>query len=86
MLLLFVPCIMLCEIYAVTFYPFFFSLLQTPTAVAFVNSTFVKKDSINVIVYDLNSPYFIANMSVYGFHYAHVGTNYKPIVKSQRLN
>jgi len=59
---------------------------STPTAVAFVNSTFLKKDSLDVIVYDLNSPYFIANMSVYGFHYAQVGADYKPIVKSQKID
>lgn len=58
--------------------------LQSPTAVAFVNTTFIKEDSLDVIVYDLNSPGFIANMSVYGYHYPKP-LGYKSIVLTKPI-
>lgn len=58
-------------------------LLQTPTAVAFINSTFVSEHRVDAIVYDLNFPEFEANMTVYGYKWSRPGS-YKPIVLAER--
>jgi len=46
-----------------TYVAFSFS---SPTAVAMINTTFVKEQEFNAIVYDMNTEHFIANMSIYG--------------------
>ncbi len=40
--------------------------LQSPTAMALINTTFVSEKEFNAIVYDMNTEHFIANISVYG--------------------
>lgn len=39
---------------------------QSPTAMVLVNTTFVTEHEFNVIVYDLNTEHFVANISIYG--------------------
>lgn len=41
--------------------------LQSPSAILFVNSTNIRDNSFDAIVYDLNRPEFTANMSIYGY-------------------
>lgn len=39
---------------------------NSPTAMALVNTTFVKEQEFNAAVYDMSTEHFVANMSVYG--------------------
>lgn len=59
-------------------------LFQSPTAIAFVNSSFLGEHGIDAIAYDLNSPFFEANMSVYGYNYNDKPKTYKPLVIARR--
>lgn len=58
--------------------------LQTSSAIAFMNSTFITEHSVDAIVYDLNYPEFRANMIVYGYDSSSKPSTYKPIVLSRR--
>jgi len=53
---------------------------ESPTANAFINSTFIKEHEFDAIVYDLNFPFFVANMSVYGYDHFDKPASYKSIV------
>lgn len=55
-------------------------MFQSPTAIAFINSTFLNENGFNCIVYDMNSPFFVANMSVYGYDNFDKPDTYKSIV------
>lgn len=39
---------------------------QSPTAMVLINSSFVKEQEFNAIVYDMNTEHFVANISIYG--------------------
>jgi len=39
---------------------------NSPTAIAFVNTTFVLKNEFSTIAYDMNVEHFVANVSIYG--------------------
>ncbi|XP_055316376.1 uncharacterized protein LOC129576024 [Sitodiplosis mosellana] len=59
---------------------------DSATAIAFVNSTFVGEHGLNVIVYDLNSPFFVANMSIYGYDTFDKPETFKSIVTKHKKN
>ncbi|XP_031630808.1 uncharacterized protein LOC116345515 [Contarinia nasturtii] len=59
---------------------------DSPTAIAFINSTYLSEHQVNVIAYDLNNPYFEANMSVYGYDSRVKPDSYKPIVIKSKKN
>lgn len=62
-----------------------FIRLQSKSAVAFLNSSFVGEHKIDAIVYDLNSPGFEAKMTVYGYdRQSKPAGTYVPIVLSQK--
>lgn len=62
-------------------FKFFF---QYPTATAFINSSFVGENKLNAIVYDLNTPWFIANMTIFGYR-GYKPAAYSPIVQKRRI-
>lgn len=56
-------------------------ILQSATAVAFVNSTFIEENQFSAIVYDLSAYNFIANVSIFGYENGLKPVDYRPILK-----
>ncbi|XP_031638359.1 uncharacterized protein LOC116350645 [Contarinia nasturtii] len=53
---------------------------NSPTATAFLNSSFIQPHSFSAIVYDLNRPQFTVNFNVYGYQASEKPTQYKSIL------
>ncbi|XP_055321222.1 uncharacterized protein LOC129577743 [Sitodiplosis mosellana] len=53
---------------------------DSPTATAFLNSSFIQPHSFNAIVYDLNRPQFTVNFNVYGYRASDKPSQYKSIL------
>lgn len=53
---------------------------QSPTATAFLNSSFIQPHRFNAIVYDLNRPQFTVNINVYGYNTSDKPVLYKSIL------
>lgn len=55
-------------------------LFQSSSAILFLNSSFIRENSFNAMVYDLNSPAFTATMSIYGYTDSDKPTKWKSII------
>lgn len=53
--------------------------LQSPTAIVFLNTSYIAEHSVNTIVYDLNKSQLTGNMSIYGFETKNKPENFKVI-------
>lgn len=62
-----------------------FSYLQSPTAIAFINSTFVLQNEFSAVTYDMNAEHFVANVSIYGFKNFGAQTVYEEIVEPKEI-
>ncbi|KAG4066548.1 hypothetical protein HA402_007184 [Bradysia odoriphaga] len=40
--------------------------INSPTAMAMINTSYVGEQEFNAVAYDMNTEHFVANMSVYG--------------------
>ncbi|XP_037046648.1 uncharacterized protein LOC119081670 [Bradysia coprophila] len=58
---------------------------NSPTAIAFINSTFILKQELSAIAYDMNTEHFMANVSIYGFRNFGLETTYKEIIESKEI-
>lgn len=54
--------------------------IQSLTATAFLNSSFIQRSCFNAIVYDLNRPQFTVNFNVYGYYGTDKPSQYKSIL------
>lgn len=59
--------------------------LQSPTAIAFINSTFVLRREFSAIVYDMNTEHFMANVSIYGFKNSGLKATHMEIIESKEI-
>lgn len=57
---------------------------QSPTAIAFINTTFVQQSEFSAVTYDMNAEYFTANISVYGFKNFN-SQSYKEIIEPKEI-
>lgn len=57
-----------------------FHLLQSPTATAFLNSSFIEAQSFNAMVYDLSRSEFTVKYNVYGYNANDKPSHYKSIL------
>lgn len=52
---------------------------QSPTAIAFINTTLITEHAMSAVVYDMNRDSFTANLSIYGYDEWEKPSNYTPI-------
>lgn len=54
--------------------------MQSPTAVAFLNSSFIHENEFSAIVYDLSAVMFVANVSIFGYDEVFKPVTYQSIL------
>jgi len=59
--------------------------VNSPSAVVFLNSSFIDTHQVNAVVYDLNLPEFSASMAVYGYDLPNLRDSYQKIVLSKTI-
>lgn len=56
---------------------------QSPSAIVFLNSSFIDTHQVNAVVYDLNQPEFSASIAVYGYDLPNMRDSYEKIILSK---